>query len=202
MPIMNMKIQKFLLNEFLIKLFDGHLRLTALWYLLNDNNYKPYLSEHIMENIKLPLSYLHCELFYGDINSYRLIEGLYDVTNDYNFLLGSLAKQIQNTSKRKFLIFSLFENVIHINDRIASIWLKIMPKLFNLTSVERSEVLGFFLKDIKPEDINSLDKNYYSEKEIYTNMFDSISDKQKLIYFMQIKTNEYYKEFSKYLTLK
>lgn len=65
MPIINVGIQELLLNELILKLLDGHIRITALWYLLNEKKYVFYPSEHILEKIHIPIDTIHVDLFYG-----------------------------------------------------------------------------------------------------------------------------------------
>ena len=60
MPIINIGIQKFLLDEFILKLLDGHIRLTALWNVLEKENYSKYPSELILKKDNNTHKYLSC----------------------------------------------------------------------------------------------------------------------------------------------
>ena len=54
LPIINRDIQRFQLCDLIRKLLDGHMRLTALWHMLNKHAFKVYPTERILRLIKIP----------------------------------------------------------------------------------------------------------------------------------------------------
>jgi len=199
MPIINTSIQEFLLREFIIKLFDGHIKITAIWYLLNDKKYNNYPSEQILDSVKIPQTYIHCELFYNNPSFFRTIEGLEDMVNEYNCAVATLNNHLHENTINNDIYYKEFKNLIHINDRIARTWDKTMSILFNYGINEKSKAIAPFIKDVSQEEIDNTELKYYSQDEVYTTLFVSEVDKQKLLAFMQLRTVIYYNEFKEFL---
>lgn len=192
MPIVNLDVQEFLLCEFITKLFDGHLMITALWYLLNENNYKSYPSEQILENLKISSSYIHVELFYNEPAHFRTIEGIVDMVREYNVSISTLNNHLQRVKIPEEILYREFEKLIHINDRIANTWCKLMHLLFNYDVSARKKIIEPFINDITQDDIENCKLKYYNQDEVYTLFTQNEYDKRRLLTFMQLTTSKYY----------
>ena len=195
MPIINMKIQEFLLNELFLKLFDGQLMITALWYLLNDKKYELYPSEQILEKIKMPVTHIHSELFYKNYKSYRTIAGLVDMVNEYNIAITTLNNHLHDNAINKEILYREFSNLTHINDRIANILSKILSLLFNYDTSKISRIFVPFIDNISQNDVDNLELKYYRQDDVYATFLQIPIDQNKLLFFMESRTAVFYNDF-------
>ena len=130
MPIITIKIQEFLFGNLVLKLLDAHVKLTALWHLLNDKDYTQYPSEHILEKLIIDKSIIHTELFYNQEDNYRDIEGYIELIENYNININVLNNHLKNEQIDKLVLYSEFLSVIRANTRMIVLWSKIMTLIF------------------------------------------------------------------------
>ena len=199
MPIINVGIQELLLNELILKLLDGHIRITALWYLLNEKKYVFYLSEHILEKIHIPIDTIHVDLFYGNKQQYRTMQGLLDMIKNYNVGIGVLNSHLKNKSIVPEVLNNEFYYLINTNDRIAEMWGKVMSLMYGYEANEKSEIFNIFLGDITDDLMKNTEILHYKNDEVYSQFFVDIEMKKKIIVFMENKTIILMKEFSNFL---
>jgi hypothetical protein len=211
MPIITMGIQQILLNEFILKMLDGHIRLTALWYILEKGNYSQYPSEYILNKILIPLDTIHIQLFYKplrqkgqnndeDYSRYRLMQGLLDRIKEYNNGIYTLNIHLKDNTIKKEILNNEFYNVLSSNDRIADSWGKIMTLIFGYDTTKKSSIFDLFLNTIKDESVSDdISFKYYRKDEVYASFFDDDLKRNKLLLFMENTTIELMDDFSRYL---
>jgi hypothetical protein len=200
MPIINIDIQQFLLDEFILRLLDGHIRLTALWYVLEKENYSKYPSEQILKKIQIPIDTIHTELFYNNPSHYRMMQGLLDMIKNYNIGIDVLNTHLKDSSIEKGLLYNEMYNTLKSNDRIADMWGKVMTLLFKYSASQTSSVFEVFIKNIKDEpNEDNLNLKYYRKDEVYATFFDNDIKRNKILLFMESSTISLMEEFSKYL---
>jgi hypothetical protein len=199
MPIITLKIQEQLLNDLILRLLDGHIRMTALWYLLNEKKYAQYASEYILAEVKIPQEIIHVDLFYKDQDRYRAVQGLLDMVCNYNYRIEVLNSHLKDQTISSELLYNEFFNLIKLNDRIAETWDKIMTILYNYDIRMKSTIFESLLKEVNKEELNEAKSRYYKEDEIYTRFFADSTQKQYIISFMERKTQILIKEFSAFL---
>ncbi|MBR5748202.1 MAG: hypothetical protein IKY01_05375 [Prevotella sp.] len=199
MPIINKDIQQFLLDEFIVKLLDGYLRILALWNILDDKKYKYYPLEQILEIIKLPSTNIHCELFYKNHTSYRIIEGLIELINEYNVNIDSLNSHLYDDAIKEEVIYKEFRKLVIINGRIAEAWEGIMHLLYGYNEDDKYRIFECFIKDITKDEINKCIFKYHDEDGVYAHFFVEAEKKRRLLVFMEQRTIIYYKEFEDFL---
>ena len=197
LPIINNDIQEFLLGDLITKLLDGHLRLTAMWYILNETNFKKYPSEHFLRLITIPQDNIYIELFYDNYHRYRTIQGLIELINEYNSIVEVLEEHLKRKSIEADIIYIEYYNLLNCNDRIALVWRKVMTILYNYSNTKICSLFSEFIKDIQPKDDEII--NYYKDEEVYSNFFDNETEQKRMLVFMDRKTNNYKDEFSNFL---
>ena len=199
MPIINMKIQEFLFSGLVLKLLDAHMKLAALWYLLNEKDFSFYPSEHILEKLKIDKNLIHAELFYGDFEDYRVVEGFLDMLNSYNINIAILNEHLKSPVISNEMLYNEFYSLVHENNRLADKWAINMWSLFHYDKKNYVSLLQPFLDQINFNEGDKLNLKYYDENEIYIRFLRTDIQKKKLLLFMENRTIEHMKEFSIYL---
>ena len=122
MPVINMEIQEFLFGGLVLKLLDAHVKLAALWHLLNEKDFSYYPSEHILEKLKIDKNLIHVELFYVNFDKYTVVEGFVDMLNSYNINITILNEHLKSPKISNEMLYNEFYSLIHENNRIADKW--------------------------------------------------------------------------------
>lgn len=201
MPIINIDIQELLLNELILRLLDGHIRITALWYLIDEKKYAFYPSEYILDKIVIPIDTIHVDLFYSNKQQYRTMQGLLDMIKNYNISIEVLNSHLKNKSIASEVLNNEFSHLINTNDRIADTWGKVMSLMYDYKTKDKSDIFSLFLGEISDDMIKNTEILHYKEDEVYTHFFAD-SEKKKIIVFMETKTIALMDEFSNFLISK
>lgn len=199
MPVINMEIQEFLFSGLVLKLLDAHMKLAALWHLLNEKDFRFYPSEHILEKLKIDKKLIHAELFYGNYDDYRVVEGFLDMLNSYNINIAILNEHLKNPIISNEMLYNEFYSLIHENNRLADKWAINMWSLFQYDKKNYISLLQPFLDQVTFNEGDNLKLKYYDEDEIYIRFLNTNEQKKKLLLFMENRTIEHMKEFSIYL---
>ena len=102
--IMKPEIQEFLLKEILLKVFDGYIRLSTLKRLYEDTEFKSYVSEEKMTDLKIETGNIHADLFYSNSDNWRCIQGLSDMIDAFNSRIDICVEHFKNPKiNHKFL---------------------------------------------------------------------------------------------------
>ena len=213
-PKANKKIQRYLLDELIVRLFEGHMRLTALWYLLNEKEYQYYPSEQILRRTKLPSDTIFTYLFYTEDDEkeknidknqidYQTVQGFSEMLDDYNMSIEELAEHLKNKSTPQELLYIEFHDLLDTNDKIATMWGKVMTLLFMYNDKMKSTIFEVLLdkyateRSIEENDLT--DSCFYKPDEVYPKYLIQEDSKKKLLTFMEKRTASFKKEFDFYL---
>lgn len=202
MPIINIEIQELLLNELILRLLDGHIRITALWYLIDEKKYEFYPSEYILDKIVIPIDTIHVDLFYRNKQQYRTMQGLLDMIKNYNISIEVLNLHLKNKLIASEVLNNEFSHLINTNDRIAETWGKVMSLMYDYKTKEKSDIFSLFLGEISDDMMKKTEILHYKEDEVYTHFFVESEKKKKIIVFMETKTIALMNEFSNFLISK
>lgn len=201
MPIITLQIQEFLLKEFVFKLLDGQIRVGALWHLLSAKHYSFYPSEQLLEKVKIPMDIFHIELFYNNAVYYHCLNGLVDITSEYNTNISVLNNHLKNPSISNDIINQEFDNIVRQNEKIADIWKKVMTIVYNYHSQQLSSVFDEILNGVEIEENYSY--SYYNEEdEVYLGFFENKENKDKMLYLMDSRTKALVSEYDTFLIKK
>lgn len=213
-PKANKKIQRYLLNNLIIRLFDGHMQLTALWYLLNEKEYHYYPSEQILRKTKLPSDTIFTYLFYTEDDEkeknidknqvdYRTVQGFSEKLDDYNMSIEELEMHLKEKNTPQELLYLEFFKLLEKNDEIATIWGKVMTILFMYNDEMKSAIFEVLIEEYAidgVEDDNTLtNKGFYKPDEVYSEYLLQEDNKKKLLAYMEKRTASYKNEFEYYL---
>lgn len=203
LPVVNRDIQQFLLNELIIKLFDGHIRLTALWYLLNEKKYNFYPSERILRQSKVPSETIFIDLFYENKYEYRIVQGFSDMVKDYNKSIEELEIHLKDSNTNSELLYREFFDLLDRNDAVATMWGKVMTLLFQYNDKMKSAIFEELLNGMTPEkegyEQNPKDIHFYKPKEVYSDFLVQEMKREQMLAFMEERTSTFKKEFENYL---
>lgn len=199
MPVINMEIQEFLFGGLVLKLLDAHVKLAALWYLLNEKEFSYYPSEHILEKLKIDKNLIHVELFYDNFDNYTVVEGFVDMLNSYNINITILNEHLKSPKISNEMLYNEFYSLIHENNRIADKWAINMFSLFQYDKNKYVHLLQPLLDQVTFNEGDNLKLRYYDENEVYIRFLNTDIQKKKLLLFMENRTIEHMKEFSIYL---
>lgn len=202
MPIINKDIQEFLLQEFIIKLLDGQIRIGALWYSLYEKEFDYYPSEQILEKLKVETDTIHTELFYNDNTQYRCIQGLFNMTKEYNVNISVLNSHLSNISINNDLLYQEFNNILMQNEQIAETWKKVMTCLYNYNNTHTAIIFSRIMDTTEepPTDYNLICFKENNEK--YLDLMDNDDKKIKLLYYMDSRATRLIKEYDNFLIKK
>lgn len=201
MPIITLQIQEFLLKEFVFKLLDGQIRVGALWHLLSAKNYSFYPSEQLLEKVKIPMDIFHIELFYNNADLYHCLNGLVDMTSEYNTNIGVLNNHLKNPSISSDIINQEFDTIVRQNEKIADTWKKVMTIVYGYNNHQLSSVFDNILNSVEIEDNYSY--SYYDEEdEVYLNFCDNKVYKDKMLYLMDSRIKSLVSEYDTFLIKK
>ena len=167
MPIINMKIQEFLFSELVLKLLDAHIKIAALWHLLNEKNFRFYPSEHILEKIIIDKNLIHPELFYGNFEDYRVVEGFLDMLNSYNINISVLNEHLKSPIISNDMLYNEFYSIINANNSLADKWAINMWSLFKYDKKNFVSLFQPFLDQVSFNEGDEIKLKYYDENEIY-----------------------------------
>ena len=213
-PRANKKIQRYLLNDLILSLFEGHIRLTALWYIMSETKYNYYPSEQILRKSKVSSDIIFTYLFYkddkksesknnDDFNNYKVVQGFSEMLNDYNKSIDELDNCLKNKKTPTELIYREFNNILNRNDCIAKTWGKVMTILYNYNDEVKSMIFEQLLATISTRnEVNekaSKGRKYYKSREVYSDYLIQYSDKTRLLDLMEELTESYKSEFENYL---
>ena len=199
MPVINMEIQEFLFSGLVLKLLDAHMKLAALWHLLNEKDFSFYPSEHILEKLKIDKGLIHAELFYGNFDDYKVVEGFLDMLNSYNINIDVLNEHLKSPIISNEMLYNEFYSIIRANNRLADKWAVNMWSLFHYDKKQFVSLFQPFLDQVSYNEGDELNLKYYDENEIYIRFLNTDIEKKKLLLFMENRTIEHIKEFSIYL---
>lgn len=184
-PIMSLPIQEFLLEEVMLKLFDGYMCFNALSDILKKYQYDAYLSgDGIVDGI-LPIDNIHCELYYQEKDNYRCLLGLREMMSTYNRRIVSLNNDLRNPIvSRKVLEYQL-ASLLDCNAEIAKTWGMVMHILFDYTEKQRHDVFSKVIETVSIDDYPKGDTMMYDKNDCYVQSFSKEGEAQeKLIIFM------------------
>lgn len=198
MPIINKNIQEFLLAELILKLFDGHIKIAALWNLLNEQLFTKYPTEQILERIKIPSDTIHVELYYNSPEMYRIHQGLKEMINNYNYSIETVNRHLKDTTIKKEILYNEFFNLVEYNDNIAEMWRKVMSLIYGYNDDDFFAIFEVFLNS-EHEIEENLSLKYYRQNEKYCEFVKDESNRKKLLLFMDNRTDDFKKEYSKQL---
>ena len=197
LPIINLDIQRFQLCDFIRKLLDGHMRLTALWHMLNSHAFKVYPTERILRLLKIPHDIIHIELFYNNYVHYRCMQGLIDMVDDYNISIDILESHLKDSSVDSDFLYNEFFHITNKNDSLAEAWDKIMSIVLGYTEEEKSSLFDEYIENISDEVVSEHhDIVFYKPSEVYSNFLIGDINKKKMLLFMEKTTSRLSEEFS------
>lgn len=146
-PLIDKKIQIFLLNNSLRELYESLVSVTALFSALELTNYKVYPSKQFWKLVYLDSSNFHKELFYGEEEKFRELYYLVSYIEKFNSDVSDLQeciskKDITNSLKR--------EIILHISEDIGDLlqlWTKVYLSSLGLTKSDMLELIEkYFIK--------------------------------------------------------
>ena len=197
LPVINLDIQRFQLCDLIRKLLDGHMRLTALWHLLNTYAFKVYPTERILRLIKIPQDIIHIEIFYNNYVHYRCMQGLIDMIDDYNISIDILENHLKDSSVDSDFLYKEFFHVTNKNDSLAEAWDKIMTIVFGYNKDDKASLFDEYI-ELFSDDVVSEQQDFvfYKPSEVYADFLESDVNKKKLLLFMEKETDRLCEEFS------
>ena len=201
MPIINTRIQEFLLNEFMLNLLDGQTQIGALWHLLCSEHFMYYPSEQLLERNKISIDTIHTELFYNNPDYYHCINGLVNMTKDYNQNIDVLNSHLRNSSISIDLLNNEFETIVKQNETIASTWIKVMSIVYGYDKKKLASVFDNILKTA-PQDEEYELKYFGEEGEIYTEFCEDARKKKLILNLMDSRVKLFIAEYKNYLIKK
>lgn len=187
LPVINIEIQEFLFKNLITRLFEGHLRTTAIWNLLSNKSYKYYISERFFNLIKIPEDIIHIELFYINYDQFRTVQGLIDLITDYNNSIDVISCHTKNPNISNEVLYLEIRNLLVCNDRIASHWKKVMNILWGYNTKEYSSIFLEYIEDV-PDFEEELKLTYYKSEEVYSDFFELEKDKKRMLKYMDDRT--------------
>ena len=197
LPIINLEIQRFQLCDLIRKLLDGHMRLTALWHMLNSHAFKVYPTERILRLIKIPQDTVHIELFYDNYVYYRCMQGLIDMLEDYNTSVDILESHLKDSRVDSDFLYNEFFHITNKNDSLADAWNKIMTIVYEYNEEEKSSLFNEYIESISDDIVSEQhDMVYYKPSEVYSNFIIGDINKKKMLLFMDKTTARLIEEFS------
>lgn len=191
MPIMTLDIQKVLLKELFVKVFDGYMRITALKKLLDKTKYRFYPSEEILIDLKLDISQIHIELYFDDVNEYRCIQGLLDMTKAYNSRIEIVNRHMKDRAIPMEILEDSLNRLLIRNRRIATSWGMIMSIVYDYHEEDKAKIIqdivnSYPIESLQFEDVK---ENYYENNDCYTQFFEDSNFVEKLLLFMNSFTS-------------
>lgn len=202
MPIINIDIQEFLLKEFIFKLLDGQIRISAIWYLLHGKNYLYYPSEQILEKLKVSTESIHTELFYNRADDYLALQGLLNITIEYNINITVLNAHLSNNSIDNNLLYQEFDNIIKQNAKIAEIWGKVMTCIYNYDPSKTASVFAKLLNMINDNVVNYEYVLFKDNDDKYLDLLNDDNDKKKFLYYMDTSALKFIDEYEHFIIKK
>lgn len=200
LPIINLDIQRFQLCDLIRKLLDGHMRLTALWHMLNNHAFKVYPTERILRLIKIPQDIIHIELFYNNYVYYRCMQGLIDMIDDYNTSIDILENHLKDSSVDGDFLYNEFFHITNKNDSLAESWDKIMTIVFGYNKEDKSSLFDEYIENISDDVVSGhYDNVFYKSSEVYSDFLIGDVNKKKMLLFMETTTARLSEEFSNFI---
>jgi len=147
-PLINKSIQEYLLNDLLIRLFDGYTKICVLEYLLKKKNFDYYPSEDILDDIILDDSSIHLEVFYNDKNNYTILRGFHDMVVTYNNHIKLINKHLSSTAITKRMMQNEIETLLYSNTDIAKTWGYVMSLTYGYDTKRKSQVIDCIYKTV------------------------------------------------------
>lgn len=179
-PIINKKVQLFLLNNSLRELYESLISITALYAALEHTSYKIFPSRQFWHLVYIDTSNLHEELFYGDDTKFQAIYYLKTSLNKFNSdvldLDNDISKSTVTSQLKKTIILHICEDI----GNLVQVWGKCYMKSLGLTKYEMLSLLedNFFkcnfcrFNHIKNDDKDLI--KYYLPNTPFDNMIEEI----------------------------
>ncbi|MBO5613078.1 MAG: hypothetical protein J5905_01075 [Prevotella sp.] len=202
MPIINKDVQEFLLQELIYKLLDGQIRIGALWYLLYDKKFIYYPSEQILENFKVSTDTIHTELFYNNKSLYRCVQGLLNMTIEYNINISTLNDHLSNKMIDKDFLYREFKVILDQNERLADTWRKVMTCVYHYDDKKISSVFQWIVENTQNPPANYKKACFNEEDEIYLDFMTNKETKEKILYYMDSRAVGFINEYNNFLIKK
>lgn len=149
LPIININTQSILFNELIVSIYDTHISLIALRFLLRDEaNLR--LSKHVLKSLALDGGLVHSELFYNNPSVYEDVIKLQKTIKEYNMNLAVVNDYLydnhDNLNKR--LIEQYFKMLLLKQYAIVLIWITVISTIF---SEEAEKVFGWMKEKIEKD---------------------------------------------------
>ena len=202
MPIINIEIQEFLLKEFIFKLLDGQIRISAIWYILHGKNYEYYPSEQILDKLKVSTESIHTELFYNRTEDYLFLQGLLNMTIEYNINISVLNNHLSNNAIDNNLLYQEFNNILKQNEKIAETWGKVMTCIYNYDPNMTTNVFTNLLNKINDNIEDYQCALFNDDDDKYLDLLNNDNDKKKLLYYMDTSSLKFIDEYEHFLIKK
>ena len=201
-PIIQPSIQILLLKEILVKVFDGYMRLLSLKQLYDNNEYRSYVSEEKMTDLKIDNSNIHVELYYNDEMKYRCLQGLSNLIKEFNARIDVCIDHFKNPKINVLLLKNEIARLINKEVDILSTWSKVMCLVFGYNDAKQREVLDRVVERINTfeEEGKSQDSSpLFVSDNVFSLFYDTPEQKENLTSFMNKYSAAVISDFSSLL---
>lgn len=198
-PLIDVKIQLFLLNNSLRELYESFISITALFSALELTKYRVSPSKQFWDLVYIDTNNFHAELFYGDENRFRkmyyLMSYIKKFNNDVSDLRDRIANKNVDWNLKKEIILHICEDI----GDLLQLWVKVYLVSFDLSKYEMLASIeqNFFnCRHCKFNTIYNDDKElikYYIQNSPFENQVDEILEtfEKKIYYLISIYSLDY-----------
>lgn len=200
--IMKPEIQEFLLKEILLKVFDGYIRLSTLKRLYEDTEFKSYVSEEKMTDLKIETSNIHADLFYSNSDNWRCMQGLSDMIDAFNSRIDVCVEHFKNPKINHKFLANEVERLINIEANIVSTWSKVMSLVYGYhNNIEEQKVIDYVVNKMDVSNFEAeIQDSFFVDNNIFAKYYDENPEGQKrLLVFMNQFSRGIYNDFANLL---
>lgn len=197
--IMKPEIQEFLLKEIFLKAFDGYIRLSTLKRLYEATEFKSYVSEEIMTDLKIETSNIHADLFYYNSDIWRCIQGLSNVIDAFNSRIDVCVEHFKNPKINNKFLAQEVEELINWEALIVTTWSKVMQRVYCYPSnIEEQKIIDRQMNEKGISNVEvEIQDSFFVDDNILAKYYDENPEGQKrLLAFMNQYSYEKYKDFA------
>lgn len=184
-PVIKPSIQEFLLREIFVKVFDGYMRLIVLKHIYDNVQYKSYVSEEKMTDLKIDANKIHVELFFSDEVKFRCIQGLYDLIYAFNNRIDVCVDHFKTINISTSLLENEISRLINKETNIIITWTKVMNIVYGYDDAQERRVLDNVVNRYDTiKDNEELDQILFDNNNIFSLFYDTQDQKEKITSFM------------------
>ena len=167
---------------------------TAIRDILNNQKYKSYPSDDIMNSIKMPIDVIHTELFYNDAQTYKDLQGLCEKLVAYNDLVDVVVEHLKNKYVSEKVLENEFSRLLERLSILYRDWYMFMAITYKYDYKDQESFeCGVLMKTKEIKETNV--KEYYQESNPFTYFIKDTQEKQLFTLYINTTIAKYKKSF-------